>query len=509
MRMNLWISGAIIVLVALLWLLPQLGHKSLWPDEAFYAKIAGESPGTILFAARNDFHPPGFLLVQHVMVSVLGSGQYALRVLSGLAWLGIVILTWLWGSKVLGPKIGLAAGLTAALSYFGLITATNATSYSLFGALSVATLFAFWWAVEGNGGIKAWILYAIAQTACVYTHHFGWGTFLAVNLYFLITSKERKKLWVPWFLSNIAVILLYLPLLSTTLHQLSLRTEMVARARPGGEGLRKVIQRLAGIFYHLGAGYVFHGPHWGRVLVNPLFWVTVVIVFGMVIGGIIVLLSKSGDLPATKIALFLGLFLVINVAGMVKSQADVLTFPNLAPVFLLLAASAAVKWMESGRRAFWWVALIPLWMVNIVGYGLFSSTAAPIIFSFTDFHAVAKRIAAESKPGDLVMTDLQKTGTPVFQYYYPGKFIARDHFDQYRYEFCIPGLEDGRFHPTTILTDDLNDAFTKGIPAVWYLTRYGLGRSIREQADEAIRVFPSEVWDDGELLVVQFYPPER
>jgi len=503
MKTNPWISAVIIIVVSLVLLLPQLGHKSLWPDEAFYAQIAKESPGTILFAAKNDFHPPGFLLAQHVMISLSGSSEFALRLLPGLAWVGIVLLTWLWGSKVLSPKIGWAAGLTAAISHFGLLNACNATSYSLFSALSISALFAFWWAIEGKGGIKAWVLYALAQTACVYTHHYGWGTFAAVNLYFLVTLKGRKQQWIPWLLSNIAVLILYLPLLSTTLQQLTLRTEMLAKIRPHGEGFPIIGKRLAGLFYHLGAGYVFHGPDWGKVIGNPLFWVTAVIVFGMVIGGIIVLISKP------PIALFLGIFLVVNVAGMVKSEADVLSFPNLTVVFFILAATAAVKWTEHVKPAFWWVAMIPLWVVNGVGYGTFSGSTASTIFSVSDYHAAAGWIKSDSQPNDIVMTDLQKTGTPVFQYYYSGKFIARDHYDEYRYEFCIPGIEVGRFQSTILLKNDLKDAFDKGASGVWYLTRYGLDKKTRKQADEAIRIFPSDVWDDGELLVVKFHPQQE
>jgi uncharacterized membrane protein len=500
MKTNPWISAAIIVVVSLILLLPQLGHKSLWPDEAFYAQIAKESPKTILFAAKNDFHPPGFLLAQHVMVSIFGSSEFALRLLSGLAWVGIVLLTWLWGSKVLGPKVGWVAGLTAAISHFGLLNACNATSYSLFSALSVAALFAFWWAIEEKGGVKAWLLYALAQTACVYTHHYGWGTFAAVNLYFLITLKNSKRQWLPWLISNVAIIILYLPLLSTTLQQLTLRTEMLAKIRPQGVGLRLLVQRLAGLFYHMGAGYVFSGPEWGKVFANPLFWLTALIVFSMVFWGIYIIISKP------KIALFLGIFLVTNVVGMLKSQADVLSFPNLTVVFFILAATAAVDWTKRMKPALWWIAMVPLWVVNGVGYGMFSSSTATTIFSRSDFRAAVERIKSEIQPNDIIMTDLQKTGTPAFEYYYHGKFITRDHYDEYHYEFSIPDVEVGRFQSTTLLKDDLQAAFDKGVTSVWYITRYGLGRMTRKQADEAIRIFPADIWDDGELLVVRFYP---
>ena len=480
-------------------LLPQLGHKSLWPDEAYYARIAGDSPGTVLFAAGNDFHPPGFLLAQHVIVSILGSEEFVLRLLSALGWVGIVVLTWFWGSKVLNPKGGWAAGLWAAISFFGLITACNATSYGLLGGLSVASLFAFWWATEGKGGNKAWILYALAQAACAYTHHYGWGTFAAVNLFFLVTFKGRRHQWIPWLVANAAIVLLYLPLFGITLHQLSLRNEILSEIRPGGESLGTIIQRLVGVFYHLGAGYVFHGPEWGKVFANPVFWVTVVVIFGMVIGGIFALVSKR------RVALFLGIFLIVHLGGMIRSQADILSFPNLAPVFGLLAAGAAVKWAENR----WWAVMIPLWIINGVGYGMFAQTSTPFIFGSTDYQAVAQRIVAESQENDVVMTDLQRTGTAAFEYYYPSEFIARDHFDEYKYEFWVPGRDLGRFKTTTLLTDDLKHAFDNGASGVWYIVSYGLNRQALEPMQNALKIYPADLWSSRDMVVAKFNPPEN
>jgi uncharacterized membrane protein len=479
--------------------LPQLGHKSLWPDEAYYLKIAGESPGTVAFAARNDFHPPGFLMTQHMMVSLFGKSEFADRLLSGLSWVGVVVLTWLWGAKVFGPKVGWAAGLWAAISFYGLETAANGTSYSFFGFLSVASLFAFWWAVEGKGGVKSWVLYAIAQTACVYTHHYGWGTFAAVNLYFLVTLKGRRKQWFPWLIANVAVLILYLPILGSTISQLSLRVNALAEIRPGGDSVMTILQRLIGVVYHLGAGYVFHGPAWREVMANPLFWLTVVVVFGMAIGGIFAIVRKP------KVALFLGIFVVVYLAGMVKSQADILSFPNLAPVYGLLVALAAVTW--AGKR--WWAAMAPLWIIGAVGYGIYAGSNAPYIYGTTDFRAVAQRIIAESQENDIVMTDLQRTGTAVFEYYYPKKFVARDHFDEYRFEFWVPDVDRGRFQSTTQLKDDLSQAFDNGASGVWYIIQYGLDKSVLKPMQEARDIYRSDLWSNRETMVAKFYPREK
>jgi len=499
MKTSPWITGGIILLVSLLIVLPQLGHKSLWSDEAYYVKIARQSPDTVIFAARNDFHPPAYLLSQHVVVSLLGDSEFVARLLSAISWVAIVVMTWYWGSTVIDSRVGWAAGLWAAISFYGLETACNATSYSFYGALSVASLFAFWWAVEGTGGLKAWILYAIAQTACVYTHHYGWGTFAAVNLYFLATFKGRLKQWIPWVIANVAVLILYLPILGATIAQLTLRIGALAEIRPGGDSLATIGQRLIGVVYHLGSGYIFHGPGWREVMTNPLFWVTVVVVFAMAVGGVFAIIAKR------RAALFLGIFVVVHLVGMIKSQADILSFPNLAPVFGLLAASAAVKWME--RR--WWIAMIPLWIVNGVGYGIYASNDAPHIFGITDFRAVAQRIVAESQPDDVVMTDLRRTGTAVFEYYYPKKYVARDHFDEYKFEFWVQGVDMGRFQSTTVLKDDLKQTFDRGASGVWYLIQYGLDKSVLEPMQEARTIYRSDIWSTPETAVAKFYPPGK
>ena len=433
------------------------------------------------------------------MIKLFGSGEFALRLLSALAWLGIVLLTWFWGTKVFNNYVGWGAGLWTALSYFGLITATNATSYALFGALSIAALFAFWWAAEKNGGIKAWILFALAQAACVYTHHYGWGTFAAVNLYFLVTAKGRQKLWIPWLVANFAIVVLYLPLLSTTVSQIVLRSELLAEIRPGGDSTTVIIRRLAGVLYHLGVGYVFHGPEWSKVLATPLFWVTAVVAFGMAIGGIIAVIPKWRPM------LFLGIFMLVNVAGMVKSQADILSFPNLAPIYGLLVAVAAVAWV--GKK--WWVAMIPLWLINCVGYGIFSLSTQPVIFAKTDFRAVVQRVETEIQPGEIVMTDLKRTGTALFQYYYHHDFVARDNFDEYRYEFWVQDFSLGRFQTIVPLEQDIEKTFDDGAAGIWYITRIGLDKGVMVPIQEVRSRYRNEYWNDGETVVVKFYPPNQ
>ena len=210
-------------------------------------------------------------------------------------------------------------------------------------------------------------------------------------------------------------------------------------------------------------------------------------------------------IPKWRPMLFLSIFLLVNVAGMVKSQADVLSFPNLAPVYGLLAAAAAAAWL--GKK--WWVAMIPLWLINCVGYGIFSLTTQPIVFSNSDFRAVVQRVETEIQPGEIVMTDLKRTGTALFQYYYHHDFFARDHFDEYHFEFWVPGFSVGRFQATTPLEHDIEQAFDNGAAGIWYITRIGLNKAVLEPIQDVRSRYRNDYWNDGETFVIKLYPPNQ
>lgn len=112
-----------------------VSQSALWLDEALTVNIAELPVGDLLDALRHDGHPPLHYLLLHVWIDLFGTGDVAVRALSGVFGLVALPLAFLYGRRRGGPTM--AWGLTAliALSPYALRYSTETRMYSLIIAL--------------------------------------------------------------------------------------------------------------------------------------------------------------------------------------------------------------------------------------------------------------------------------------------------------------------------------------------------------------------------------------
>lgn len=103
----------------------------LWLDEALSADIAALPVGDLLDALGRDGHPPLYYLVLHGWMRVVGTGDVAVRALSGLVSVAALPLVYLAGRRRGGPVLATVALTVLALSPFAIRYATEARMYSL------------------------------------------------------------------------------------------------------------------------------------------------------------------------------------------------------------------------------------------------------------------------------------------------------------------------------------------------------------------------------------------
>jgi mannosyltransferase len=108
-----------------------LTTSPLWLDEALTVRIAGMPLGQIGSALRRDGHPPLYYWLLHGWIDVFGSGNVAVRSLSGVFSLACLPLMWKVGDRVGGPRVARWSLLLLALSPFAVRYATEARMYSL------------------------------------------------------------------------------------------------------------------------------------------------------------------------------------------------------------------------------------------------------------------------------------------------------------------------------------------------------------------------------------------
>lgn len=106
-------------------------RSDLWFDEALSVNIASLPISDIPDALRRDGHPPLYYFLLHFWMEVVGSGDFAVRALSGVLSLATLPLAWFAGKRVGGRTAAWCTVLVIGLSPYAFRYATEARMYAL------------------------------------------------------------------------------------------------------------------------------------------------------------------------------------------------------------------------------------------------------------------------------------------------------------------------------------------------------------------------------------------
>src|SRR6185436_19199509 len=159
-----------------------------------------------------DVHPPLFRSLLHVVISLIGRSEGAARLLSALAGtVSVLLLGWI-GTRLSGAFVGLGAASLLAVSPLAVHYAQDATSYSLYMCMALASYFFFlrWLDRRGSGdGIG----YVLATGALLYTHNTAWFVLAAQWTTFVLAlvraPAPRIQLALRWGLLQVSAMALY------------------------------------------------------------------------------------------------------------------------------------------------------------------------------------------------------------------------------------------------------------------------------------------------------------
>ena len=108
-----------------------IARTPLWLDEALSVNIATLPPDQIVDALRHDGHPPLYYLLLHYWTQVFGTGDVAVRALSGVISAATLPVAWLAGRRRGGPLLGWVAVGVLATSTFAVRYGSETRMYSL------------------------------------------------------------------------------------------------------------------------------------------------------------------------------------------------------------------------------------------------------------------------------------------------------------------------------------------------------------------------------------------
>ncbi len=242
---RLWL--ALIVLFALAVRVYRLDGHSLWYDEGTSVALALRDVPTIIQSAAADIHPPLYYLLLHGWVRLVGAGEIAVRLLSVLAGVAVVGLTFLLGRLLFGERVAVLAGFLCVFSPFQVYYSQETRMYiwaTLLGGLSTwAFCTALWNAANpfaanlrpaqrqdsSHSRVQmAWLMYILFTTAALYTHYFAATVVLAQDAAIVVMAlaqgRNRGRFvrsLAPFAVAQVIVGLLYLPWLPALLGQFS------------------------------------------------------------------------------------------------------------------------------------------------------------------------------------------------------------------------------------------------------------------------------------------------
>ena len=227
--MVLWLLAAILLVAAGLRLY-NLSEESLWLDECFTLDYASKSFTSLIETLKNDVHPVGYYLPQHVLIGQLGTSEFILRILS--VFFGVLagFLTYLLARKLFSWKEGLLAAFFMSISYTSILYSQDAKMYSMFAAFFLLSLLAFIRFLE-RPSLPNTLFFSVSVALLLYTHIIGLViSAVYVAIYLLMFTLEKKRFACTssyffekyktssrFFLALFIVFLLYLPWLEILL----------------------------------------------------------------------------------------------------------------------------------------------------------------------------------------------------------------------------------------------------------------------------------------------------
>lgn len=197
--------------------------RGFWGDEAWTIGISRLPFKEIITVTSQDFHPPFYYFLVHILGNISGFTEIPIRLLSTFFFLLIPLTVYfltqmLWKNKKNSYKLSsLITSLLVLSSPILFAYAFEARSYGLLAFESIVSALIFWRAKDELKGQYLWrILYFVVGGIMVYTHYYAW--FILAGHAFYLLIFERKRI-LPMFTSAIGILIVQLPWLPTLIGQ--------------------------------------------------------------------------------------------------------------------------------------------------------------------------------------------------------------------------------------------------------------------------------------------------
>jgi mannosyltransferase len=196
-----------LMVVALLLRLPSF-HDALFADElGTNFVVHGFGVGDVISIVNGDQEgtPPLFFLLVWLFNGI--HGPEGLRMVSLLAGLAAIPLTYLLGVRTVGVRAAAVGAVVVALSPYQIYYATEARAYALTMVLVLVAALTLLAAID-SGRTRWWVAFGLSVAAAAYTHYTSFYVLAGLFAWaFLAHPKARR----PLLLSYLGAAVLYIP----------------------------------------------------------------------------------------------------------------------------------------------------------------------------------------------------------------------------------------------------------------------------------------------------------
>jgi mannosyltransferase len=384
-------------------------RSALWLDEALTVNIARLPLSDLHHALKQDGAPPLYYLLLHFWTDAFGTGNVAVRSLSGVFMAGAVAATWFAARRFIGTTGAWIAAVVMVANPYSIRYATEARMYSLEMLIVAAGIVAFLRALE-KPTVPRLAVVALLVALFLYTQY--WSVYLLVVVFGVLVwtawrGRHRDaavRLLVAMAIGGCA----FLPWLPTFLYQRAHTGTPWGTPVLPGIPLGYTLRDFAG-----GASGTAADRQEGWLLFFLLLPMLMLGVFGDAVDDRRVEIDLHVPRQARLIAfvggagLAVGLTLNYLAGGAFQSRYSAFVFP-----FFVLLVARGFSTLRDPR-------ILAVTLAVTVALG-FAGGVRNVITQRTQAGEVASVLRHEAKPGDLVVYCPDQVGPSVHRLVQPG-----------------------------------------------------------------------------------------
>jgi mannosyltransferase len=384
-----WLVVAAVLVVAAGIVMRFVALGELWLDESLSVNIARLPLGDIPDWLRHDGAPPLYYFLLHVWTEVFGTGNLAVRSLSGILSVATLVPVWFAGRRLAGRTGGWIAVLILASSPFAIGFGSETRMYSLMMLLVTVGYLAVRRLLE-HPSLGRQAIVALVTALLLYTHYWS---------FYLIAAVGGLLLWQAWrgadtdrrhaarsaLVAIVAGAITFLPWVPTFLYQ-SEHT-----GTPWGDPTFMTASFAFALRDFAGGG---HSEAYAILVI--LIGLTIVAVFGRATDRYRIELDvRTRPGVRTEAGLWVATLLLGGAAAFVTRGTFAGRYASiLYPLFVLVVVYGITVFADKRVRA--------VLLAIVVIFGLGSGLRA-VLSDRTEARPVADAIRSGAKPGDVVL----------------------------------------------------------------------------------------------------------